>query len=141
MTALKQDHWYPTHILQHSNVKDLIGELLEVLGGMPGDTAVLYTKIGRWLEKEFLGRPMYGVLHHFQGLFANLVQGGADEGGIGALIDALAAVTGDSDDLPDIRGGDVVARTALRQSTFYKSFVEHRTGQVVKNANGGKREE
>ena len=79
--ALQQDQWYPTHRLQHSNVKDLIGELLEVLRGMPGDTAVLYTKIGRWLEKEFQGRPMYGVLHHFQGLFANLVQGGADERG------------------------------------------------------------
>ena len=24
MIALKQDQWYPTHILQHSNVKDLI---------------------------------------------------------------------------------------------------------------------
>ena len=49
-------------------------------------------------------------------------------------------MTGDSDDLPDIRGGDVVARTALRRSTLYKSFVEYRAGQVVKNANGGKRE-
>ena len=140
VTALKQDQCYPTHHLQHSNVKDLIGELLEVLGGMPGDTKELYTKIGRWLEREFLVRPMYGVLHHFQGLFTGLVQSGAEEGGIGALIDALAAVTRDSADLPDIRGGDVVVRTTLRQSTLYKSSVEHRICKVVKNANGGKRE-
>ena len=70
--AMEQGQWYPTHGLQHANVKDLIGELLEVLGGMPGDTKELYTKIGRWLEREFLGRPMYGVLHHFQRLFCSL---------------------------------------------------------------------
>ena len=72
MIAMKQDQWYPTHILQHSNVKDLISELLETLGGMSGDTTELFTKIGRWLEREFLGRPMYGVLHHFQRLFCSL---------------------------------------------------------------------
>ena len=57
-----------------------------------------------------------------------------------ALIDAMAAVPRDSDDLPDIRGGDVVVGTALRRSTLYKSFVEHRAGQVVNNIKGGKRD-
>ena len=108
-------------------------------GGMPGGTKELYTKIGSWLEREFLVRPMYEVLHHIQGLFTGLMQSGAEEGGIGALINALAAVPRDSDDLPDISGGDVVARTTLHQSTLYKSFVEHRSCQVVTNANGGTR--
>jgi hypothetical protein len=137
--AMEKGHWYPTHKLQHANVQDLIGELLEVIKGMAGDTTGLFTKIGCWLEREILARPVYSVLEKFTGLFGRLTAAGAEVLGAGALIDALAAVPKDSDETLDIvatSGANVLGRTSFRKSALHGSFVEHRTNQVIQKAKG-----
>ena len=119
--AMEKGQWYPTHALQHANVQDLIGELLEVIKGLAGDTTVLFTKIGRWLERELLARPVYSVLEKFTKLFGRLTAAGAEVLGAGALIDALAVVPKDSDEVLDfgaISGADVLARTSFRKSAL-----------------------
>ena len=53
-TAIENGQWYPTHKLQHLNVKDLIEELLLVLSGMPNHNKAQFNKITKWLEREIL---------------------------------------------------------------------------------------
>ena len=133
--AMCRGQWYSEDQLQHLNVHDLIDELLLVLSGMPGENKKpLLNKITRWLEREFMTRPIFKCLHRFEGLFARMQESGADPAPLGTLIDALANVPLDTMVQPNVSKADVVARTQFRKSLLYSSFVTHRAGQLIEKA-------
>jgi len=135
LVAMEHGQWFSEHALHHQNVKSLIDELLLVLQHMAKDTAAaLSTKISLWLSREFMARAAFEHLHHFRLLFSTLHEIGSQKVPAGSLVDALAAVDKDSDELPDSSVGDVVARTTFRKGPLYISFVDHRTRQVIQKA-------
>ena len=79
-------------------------------------------------------RPIFDVLENFRKLFDRIVKAGGGEAPIGLLIDGLAAVEKDSDEQPDLRETDVVARTTFRKSKLYASFVGFRASQMITKA-------
>ena len=140
--AMDAEVWEAASVLQRNNVKDLVGELIQVLLDMKplkpaAEVSSLATKVAHWLINQILGRPMFKALHIFKQPCAikRLIEGELAEGidrsanpdsfsfDMVKLIESLAETLTEKIAMPDLTSASVTHRTTFRNSLLFQSFV------------------
>ena len=145
-TAVARKQWSSTHALNQENVKFLVDEVIVALTDLresppPGSafsSAGIVTEFTKFLTTTLEGAECFSHLHHFQGVFTRLQSLGGQDMGEGLLIERLAKIGMDSDDMPDMSVADVTARTNFRGCALYRSFVQGRLARAIEQAKAAK---
>jgi hypothetical protein len=143
--AAARGDWNSANPFNQDTVKFWVTENLAALANLNSETMApplngiststrVKTSFSNFLTRLFMENSIYEELHSFKATFPELESGGARISGEARLIEQLASMASDSDDMLKTDGIDVVARTQFYMCPLYKSFFGARIAKTVERA-------